>query len=1267
MSKTDEDPCGCDGNGDSQERPRRTEEEKREALERKHVRSLGTPETAVRTSLHHPAKGVKEVTYRLPGARTVSAVVPVDADIPEVLRELEEVVKDLPRREMKAGEGAVDIRLETGEGGQVKNGTVVIEGLGGKHSLELDPTTRRFHAAGLAPGSYTVRAASAGQGRRSSEIKVRKGDVSRASLVLDGSRAEGEGKLRIPLRGTKAKKVKVKVTDRSSGRVVFDDTVGVRNGTVILEHLPVGKLHFDFDDGLAKSCYDVDVDDTELLDLLDIPPLELIRFIPFEPDPPGFPFGGLDETFDEVVRVLPKIGIRTLDELAAAEPEGLMHMAVEPREKGEVTPISSRLFADAVLTARQALGKIPVQGKVRMPLRLERGASVGRAVLPAVAGAARLEVNLPRGAKGTLVVDGPSGRQSFAVEGKQTFELEVSSADLDSRQPLTLNFTNDSKVALIGEVRLLLPVDETHTMIVAPPPHPATLINSTMAALAQDNLGLASYQAQSALAQENIDAWLDHARTVMQMAGVCSINDLGRFRMQPAQKFQVGLYVAPKKTTVTIAPPKVFEAYAFVETLSGAIHRYVSNEVLHETAIVLADEWDIRGQTMILAHEVREFLVIARNILHDSDSRITWEESDLAPASSYWPNPAATGGNGPNWGCPGLDGGDGDPNPHPSKNGGTGVVTRAPIITMWVLDATNNLPPIDLRGQAGGTGGRGQDGGRGGDGHQGRRADGHWYSGCCRGVGWGGDGGDGGDGGRGGMGGRGGEGGAITVLTSPASLSVFASSTPEIDVNPGAGGGGGPGGLRGQRGIGGPAGTADCESWCDEHPERRGDDGSNGSTGANGLTGDSGQPADADAIQFIPVTEEEWEQGLNNPHILTVTPLVAEPGDTIQITGANFDPSIDLVYYDGFSQGSVTSATNTSFTVPMDAEGGWHPIVIRPSGVTDRRSNKVLIQILPVLDEIPAGTRWVENESVTLTGLAIRTGAQVFAQDWSTTPVSSFVLPTLGSTRTSIQLQIPGGLLGDLRGVRRIKVRNPDGGESRDERVARIGDTIVIRCAAFRVVGSTAGTGTMRSAAEIAHLFLEGALNSLSIPWAQARIVFKLVQPVQDLTVTDDVANIWPLQDPTEDTDAYTNAPGVDGALNFFFVRDVEVATAYMFFGGGPAFIGDESGTKLGPVDFQQVVAHEIGHGLCLRHICNGSNESPGTFFDRDCDDGDEAYLMYPFWDTSDGMAIHDGQVDPTRTGATHFENGKTAALTAANLFNGNNAVAQCQNADTQN
>lgn len=328
-----------------------------------------------------------------------------------------------------------------------------------------------------------------------------------------------------------------------------------------------------------------------------------------------------------------------------------------------------------------------------------------------------------------------------------------------------------------------------------------------------------------------------------------------------------------------------------------------------------------------------------------------------------------------------------------------------------------------------------------------------------------------------------------------------------------------------------------------------------------------------------------------------------------------------------------------------------------------------MLRVLPKLDEIAAGTRWVENQSVNLTGLAFRPGLQVLAEDRSVMPAASFALPVVGVTRTSINLQIPGGFLGALRGVRRIVVRNPDGGTSRDERVARISDTIVVRCCAFRVVGITPGVGTTRTAAEITNLFNEGAVNSISIPWAQARIVFRLVQPVATIAVADDIANIWPPLDNPTDTNVFNTAPGVLGALNFFFLRDVEVATAYAYFGGGPLFIGDEGG-PLAPVDFQQVVAHEIGHALCLRHQCDGSGlEPPGTFFDRNCEDGDEAFLMYPFWNTSDGMAIHAGQVDPARIGATNFEDGKTAALPIASLFQTQlpTAIPQCLTADAQN
>jgi hypothetical protein len=399
-------------------------------------------------------------------------------------------------------------------------------------------------------------------------------------------------------------------------------------------------------------------------------------------------------------------------------------------------------------------------------------------------------------------------------------------------------------------------------------------------------------------------------------------------------------------------------------------------------------------------------------------------------------------------------------------------------------------------------------------------------------------------------------------------------------------------------------------------------------------------------------------------HILDAAPDDVEPGATVGIVGQNFDPATDRVFFDGFNIGPVATATSASFVVPLTAEGGYHPIVIRPPGVTDRRSNRVNVRVIPVVDAIPAGTRWLENQAVTATGLAFRPGLQLFAVDQSVSPPLNYSLPVLGVTRTAISLQVPGGPLGALRGVRRIIVRNPDGAESRANPVVRISDTIVVRCAAFRVVGSTAGSGTTRSAADITNLFTEGAVNSVDVPWGQARIAFRLVQPVSTITVSDDQALQWPILDTPADMATYTAAPGVDGALNFFFVRDVEIATAYAYFGGGPLFIGDEGG-PLGDVDWQQVVAHEIGHSLCLRHICDGSGEGPGTFFNRACDDGDEAYLMYPFWDVSNGMAIHAGQVDPARIGATNFEDGKVAALPATSLFMLVTTSPQCMTADT--
>jgi hypothetical protein len=798
-------------------------------------------------------------------------------------------------------------------------------------------------------------------------------------------------------------------------------------------------------------------------------------------------------------------------------------------------------------------------------------------------------------------------------------------------------------------------------------------IDRVYRAVAARNPGVATSIAEGLLDEPNLRGWLDLARTYMNVAGVCSIDDLGRFRLNPLGVLHAGAYVAPAKQPVGLGDVAVLEHYRFAGVLGDAVLHYRPNDTLHDAAVVLAGEWDITDQTVVIGQELRELVVIARSIRHNANSRITWEMPTLPPAHSYWPNPANAGDNGNAPGQHGDEGEPGNPDPHPARNGGADAVTPAPTVTLYVLDTTNRLPPIDLPGQQGGPGGRGQDGGRGGDGAQGANADSAFLS-CCREVGWGGNGGKGGDRGRGGPGGRGGQGGRMTLLTSPASIAVLADTPPAINLNPGEGGDGGSPGNPGAGGKAGPAGSADCELFCAEHPERHGSDGPAGaSVEGEGRRGDRGVPPLSDAFQLLPLTPEQWQAAFDSPHILQVSPHDVEPGEVVTITGRNFDPARDKVFFDGALQpddtASVTSATGATFTVPLTAEGGTHPIVIRPAGASDRRSNRVSVRVLPKLDAIAAGTRWVEGQEVTLTGLAFGPSAQVLAEDWSATPHASFALPVRSVSRTSIELKIPPAPLGSLRGVRRIVVRNNDAGTSRGERVARIGDTIVVRCAAFRVIGTTPGTGCKRSAAEIAHLFDEGALNALSAPWAAARIAFRLVQPVSDVTIDDARANMWP-SDPDSaaqvrvDQDFHA-AHGIPGVLNVYFFADTEKGTAYAYVGGGPIYAGDEPGHDMTAIDFMQVIAHEAGHAMCLQHVCPNDGETAAeTYLGRTCGDGDKGFLMYPYWDVSDGMGFPPApagrplQTDQARIGASRFEDGK---VHPTDLFGFNCAVADAE------
>lgn len=155
------------------------------------------------------------------------------------------------------------------------------------------------------------------------------------------------------------------------------------------------------------------------------------------------------------------------------------------------------------------------------------------------------------------------------------------------------------------------------------------------------------------------------------------------------------------------------------------------------------------------------------------------------------------------------------------------------------------------------------------------------------------------------------------------------------------------------------------------------------------------------------------------------------------------------------------------------------------------------------------------------------------------------------------------------------------------------------------------------------------------------------MQPVGIVTTDDIQANIWPQEKDVEVRRAHDRAfaetHGVKGVLNVFFCKQMETSTAYAWVGGGPAFIGENGGDLLSNIDFLQLVAHELGHALCLRHVCpNSDEEAAKTFFGTDCEDGHEDFLMYPYWNKSDSMILPPGQIDGARIGASGFERGKT-------------------------
>jgi len=346
--------CGCSG-GTSADKttvpPGSHPSEERASIGKRFARPLRVPAVSPRIHIHERPEALSEVRIVQPGTIPVTVVVPTRSAKPDLVKQLEESIQDFPHFQPKNHEGAVDIVLENIDGTRLKEGTVVLENAGRTISVPIDRGTRRFRTAGLKPGTYLVRASSS-SGRSQGEVEVREGDVSRVALQVDGDPPKGVTDLRFAIEGS-VRAVKVVATDQLTGEVVFDRLIKPEAGVLHLKEVPFGKFHWHFGDAVATSCYDNDVNDLTLN--IDVPRISLKATIDPSPNPPDPRFKNLPLEFQDVARALPELGVRSIEELAAAEPEGLMHRAQAKNYKG-FSPIHDRLFARAIEAARTSIG-----------------------------------------------------------------------------------------------------------------------------------------------------------------------------------------------------------------------------------------------------------------------------------------------------------------------------------------------------------------------------------------------------------------------------------------------------------------------------------------------------------------------------------------------------------------------------------------------------------------------------------------------------------------------------------------------------------------------------------------------------------------------------------------------------------------------------------------------------------------------------------------------------------------------------------------------